>query len=130
MEAADFINKCLQRKPANRLGLNGPQEVKQHIWLKDVNWQVILEMKAEAPFIPVPRPPVANKVDKDATPEQAVENQMLLRRNSIQNLFNGYDFDVEQLRHQLLQDKRKMEAEEEMSRKRVLTSHCTTVNGE
>jgi serine/threonine protein kinase len=24
MEAADFINKTLQRKPSNRLGLNGP----------------------------------------------------------------------------------------------------------
>lgn len=33
LEAADFINKCLQRKPANRLGLNGPDEVKGHIWL-------------------------------------------------------------------------------------------------
>ena len=24
LEAADFINKCLNRKPANRLGLHGP----------------------------------------------------------------------------------------------------------
>ena len=38
LEAADFINKCLQRKPGNRLGLNGPSEVKNHIWLKDYNW--------------------------------------------------------------------------------------------
>jgi serum/glucocorticoid-regulated kinase 1/serum/glucocorticoid-regulated kinase 2 len=38
MEAADFINKTLQRKPSNRLGLNGPAEIKQHIWLKDVDW--------------------------------------------------------------------------------------------
>jgi hypothetical protein len=36
---------------------------------------------------------------------------MLLRRNSVQNLFNGYDFDVEQLRHQIMLDKRKKEAE-------------------
>jgi serine/threonine protein kinase len=43
MEAADFINKTLQRKPANRLGLNGPSEVKAHIWLKDVDWQAIIE---------------------------------------------------------------------------------------
>jgi hypothetical protein len=27
-------------------------------------------------------------------------------------LFNGYDFDVEQLRHQVLQDKRKQELRE------------------
>lgn len=52
MEAADFINKTLQRKPANRLGLNGPNEVKQHIWLKDVDWQSIIEMKTKATFIP------------------------------------------------------------------------------
>jgi len=43
MEAADFINKTLQRKPANRLGLNGPNEVKSHIWLKDVDWQSIVD---------------------------------------------------------------------------------------
>lgn len=28
IEAADFVNKLLQRKPANRLGLNGPKDVK------------------------------------------------------------------------------------------------------
>ena len=38
MEAADFINKLLQRKPANRLGLNGPAEVKSHVWFKGVDW--------------------------------------------------------------------------------------------
>lgn len=34
VESADFINKLLQRKPTNRLGWNGPDEVKQHKWLK------------------------------------------------------------------------------------------------
>ena len=36
--AADFINKMIQRKPKNRLGLNGPAEVKSHPWFKDINW--------------------------------------------------------------------------------------------
>lgn len=52
MEAADFINKCLQRKPANRLGLNGPNEVKQHVWLRDVEWTTIIEMKYNPTFLP------------------------------------------------------------------------------
>jgi hypothetical protein len=52
MEAADFINKLLQRKPANRLGFNSPAEVKNHQWLRDINWQEIIEKKARAPFIP------------------------------------------------------------------------------
>jgi len=52
LEAADFINKCLQRKPANRLGLNGPSEVKQHIWLKDIDWQAVIEKRLTPSFIP------------------------------------------------------------------------------
>eukprot|EP00828_Plagiopyla_frontata_P003327 TRINITY_DN10960_c0_g1_i2.p3 TRINITY_DN10960_c0_g1~~TRINITY_DN10960_c0_g1_i2.p3 ORF type:complete len:146 (+),score=19.01 TRINITY_DN10960_c0_g1_i2:105-542(+) len=35
LDAADFINKLIQRKPVNRLGLNGPEEVKSHPWFKD-----------------------------------------------------------------------------------------------
>lgn len=30
LEAADFVNKLLQRKPENRLGFNGPHDVKNH----------------------------------------------------------------------------------------------------
>jgi len=52
MEAADFINKLLQRKPANRLGLNGPHEVKGHSWLSDVDWQSLISKTLPAPFIP------------------------------------------------------------------------------
>ena len=52
LEAADFINKCLQRKPGNRLGLNGPNEVKQHIWMREFDWQSLLEKKMEAPYKP------------------------------------------------------------------------------
>jgi hypothetical protein len=83
MEAADFINKTLQRKPSNRLGLNGPEEIKSHIWLKDVDWQAIEEKKFETPFKPDIRPPLTNpKIEKE-TPEQLEENSLMLRRNSI-----------------------------------------------
>lgn len=83
MEAADFINKTLQRKPSNRLGLNGPEEIKSHIWLKEVDWQAIEEKKFESPFKPDIRPPLTNpKIEKE-TPEQLEENSQMLRRNSI-----------------------------------------------
>jgi len=42
----------LQRKPENRLGLNGPSEVKNHSWLRDINWHKLLEKSIRAPFIP------------------------------------------------------------------------------
>ena len=38
-DSADFINRLLQRKPVNRLGLRGPAEVKGHAWFKDFNWR-------------------------------------------------------------------------------------------
>ena len=96
MEAADFINKTLQRKPSNRLGLNGPNEVKSHIWLKDVDWQALVDKRIDAPFLPDIRPPLTNvNIGEKPTVEQLEENTILLRRNSIQNLFNGYEYDIE-----------------------------------
>ena len=64
LEAADFVNKCLQRKPGNRLGLNGPAEVKQHIWLRDFDWQGLLEKTIDAPFKP---PSQGDNFDKKYT---------------------------------------------------------------
>ena len=33
-DAADFINKLLMRKPEQRLGCRGAQELKEHPWIK------------------------------------------------------------------------------------------------
>lgn len=83
MEAADFINKTLQRKPANRLGLNGPQEVKAHIWLKDIDWQAIVDKKITPNFIPEVRPPLPPKMIDKLNPEEIEQQSEMLRRNSI-----------------------------------------------
>lgn len=37
-EASDFINKCLLRNPAFRMGVNGTGELKAHVWFKDFDW--------------------------------------------------------------------------------------------
>ena len=51
-ECADFINKLIQRKPKNRLGYNGINEIKEHIWLKFFNWKDLYLRKIDVPFIP------------------------------------------------------------------------------
>lgn len=51
-EASDFINKCILRKPTSRLGLNGPNEIKSHVWFKEFEWQNLLALKMISPFIP------------------------------------------------------------------------------
>ena len=52
IDSADFINRLLQRKPANRLGLRGPTEVKEHPWFKAYPWKELYLGKINAPFIP------------------------------------------------------------------------------
>ena len=97
IEAADFINKTLQRKPINRLGLNGPEEVKNHPWFKDYPFDDLLNYKIEPTFIPPNEDnfdhKYANDNWKDENTEQMKENALLLRRPSVQALFNGYYHD-------------------------------------
>ena len=52
LESADFINRLIQRKPINRLGLNGTSDVKNHIWFKDFDWDKLNRKEMEAPFLP------------------------------------------------------------------------------
>jgi len=34
------------------LGLNGPEEVKDHIWFADYDWDKLLNKKVPSPFVP------------------------------------------------------------------------------
>ena len=52
VESADFINRLIQRKPANRLGLRGPTEVKEHSWFKNYDWKNLYLGNLESPFHP------------------------------------------------------------------------------
>ena len=52
MEAVDFINRLLLRKAKKRLGYNGIHELKNHTWMKDVDWEKLSEKKIEPPFVP------------------------------------------------------------------------------
>ena len=53
LESLDFVNKLIQRKPLNRLGgKNGIIELKNHPWLKDIQWNEIYLKKIKPHFIP------------------------------------------------------------------------------
>ena len=47
-----IIIKLLQRKPANRLGVRGAQEVKDHPWFKNFSWKDLYEKKLIPKFVP------------------------------------------------------------------------------
>ena len=42
----------IQRKPINRLGPDGPAEVKNHPWLKDFSWNKLYSKEIEPPYMP------------------------------------------------------------------------------
>ena len=50
MEAADFANKLLQRKPIQRLGWAGIDEIKHHPWLRQFPWHDLMTGKLESPM--------------------------------------------------------------------------------
>ena len=46
----DLINKLLKRKKKYRLGNQGDNEVKDHLWFKDIQWEQIENFKFNSPF--------------------------------------------------------------------------------
>ena len=51
-DAENFINKMLYRKPHKRLGNEGINEIKEHIWFKSINWDELLKKNIASPYIP------------------------------------------------------------------------------
>lgn len=49
-EAQDLIDRLLTEDPHQRLGARGAQEVKQHVFFRDINWDTLARQKAA--FVP------------------------------------------------------------------------------
>jgi serine/threonine protein kinase len=129
-EASDFINKCILRKPTSRLGLNGPKEVKSHVWFKDFDWTALISRKMTSPFIPSVKSKNfdkkslkvmnfsegstinANIDGDDENPHQERMNKEIINDPSFQQLFNDYRYDIDE------EKRREQEAEEAEKRKR------------
>ncbi|XP_065338346.1 microtubule-associated serine/threonine-protein kinase 3 isoform X7 [Cloeon dipterum] len=50
LETKDIISSLLQQNPRDRLGVGGPNEVKEHPYFDTLNWNSLLRQKAE--FVP------------------------------------------------------------------------------
>lgn len=108
IEAADFTNRLLQRKPINRLGFNGPEEVKNHAWFAEVNWKKLKNKQLDSNFSPNGsednvdnRIHLGNDPWKDANSEAVQQSLASLQNNSTQDLFKGYFYDAGQNDHSL-----------------------------
>ncbi|CAD8075325.1 unnamed protein product [Paramecium primaurelia] len=97
LESADFINRLIQRKPANRLGFNGPHELRQHSWFKNFPWQKLMNKELKSPYIPNQNEDNFDarqiSMEDEENNELIQQNSIVLRRNSIQSQFSGYEMD-------------------------------------
>jgi len=53
LDAADFANRLLIRKDINRLGYYNEDLIKEHPWVKNIDWNKIKNKKLIAPFTPI-----------------------------------------------------------------------------
>ena len=93
-EAVGFINALIQRKPSRRLGFNGIHELFEHPWLKDFNWKSLEEKRTQPPFTPNVKNVfeyLKSITEDDSDVEEMAEQEVNIRRKSIQDLFDGYD---------------------------------------
>ncbi|EAR83938.2 Serine/Threonine kinase domain protein (macronuclear) [Tetrahymena thermophila SB210] len=131
IEAADFINRMIQRKPMNRLGVNGPEEVKQHPWLKNFPWEKLLNRQIDAPFVPQAieenyeyRQQIS--ADGEDTNEELIQqNAILLRKNSVQNLFAGYNYDINENQRQQQQLQQQQSQGQNQTLQQTGSTHST-----
>ena len=95
-ESVDFINNCLKRKDSKRLGfIGGINDLKNHSWFKDFEWDALFNKTLKAPFIP----PKGGNFDKKYC--EAVENhteetleryKQYREKKNFERLFEGYTY--------------------------------------
>ena len=95
-ESRDFINLLLQRKPKKRLGYNSVKEIKEHPWMNGIDWELLIQKKIEAPYVP---PSYKENFDKkycegeDKVGEETVERYELYFQSELYpDVFKNYTF--------------------------------------
>ncbi|KAG1254763.1 hypothetical protein G6F68_010694 [Rhizopus microsporus] len=106
-ETAEFISDLLDRDPRTRLGAQGTEEIKEHVYFADISW-VDIEHRRLQPTLFLP--PVQDEMDfTNFEPDFLSMSPVLTHVPSeadlseeIQDIFDGYSFidsDYEQYQH-------------------------------
>ena len=83
----------IQRKPVNRLGYNGIQEIKDHNWLRYYPWKELYSKKIESPFIPKNQDNFDKKYCQgpDKIGSETLERyQDFYKKNALSNVFINF----------------------------------------
>ena len=83
LDCMSFINGLIERKKEKRLGSNGFQEIKEHPWLSNLNWDDLYNKKIQPSFVP---PLSDNNYDKKYCNEiEKIGDDTQKEYNSIKN---------------------------------------------
>lgn len=98
LDSADFINGLIQRKPSRRLGANGVAELIDHTWFQDFDWKALEDKTMVPAFTPNIQSVfeyLRSITEDDSDAEELAEQELNVRRKSVQELFNGYELIAE-----------------------------------
>ncbi|KAI9508893.1 AGC/Akt protein kinase [Russula earlei] len=95
--ARSILTGLLTRDPAQRLGVNGAEEIKRHPFFEKIDWRRLAQKKIQPPFKPSVRGPVdVSNFDTVFTAEQpldsVVEGSQLSQ--TVQAQFEGFSYNA------------------------------------
>lgn len=97
-EAMSFINGLIQRKPTRRLGVNGIRELIDHPWFDGFDWKGLEDRTMVPAFTPNIQSVfeyLRSITEDDSDAEELAEQELNVRRKSVQELFQGYELHPE-----------------------------------
>ncbi len=50
--SADFVNRCIQRRPLSRIGIDDMEEIKAHKWFEGLDFKKLERKGLASPFVP------------------------------------------------------------------------------
>jgi len=96
--AKSLLEGLLTRDPEKRLGSNGGQEVKNHVWFSDIDWDKLVRKEIEPPFKPkVKNVEDTSQIDPTFTRERPIDSvtEQSVLSESVQGNFEGFTYVAE-----------------------------------
>ncbi|KRX03159.1 Protein kinase-like domain [Pseudocohnilembus persalinus] len=96
LEAADFINKLLQRKPKDRLGYYHIDQIKLHPWFNKFDWDKLQKKLLKPSYVPKvnKQQETQNNEDQSTQLQDQISalNSDILDNPKLQQQFAGYEY--------------------------------------
>lgn len=87
----DFIKKILDKDPSKRLGNKGPEEIMQHPWFDDLDFNKLIKKQIKAPYVPEVQTEEQIRRDIKNKPEPNFKKRETKLDPATQNLIKRYD---------------------------------------